>query len=209
MKSKLFYLPLGILTVMSSASGLVLAGGSVQAASGSAGLKVTVTNACNFINTSNGSSSKTGVAGQTTSYTSLNTLEAVCNYSSGMKLYVVGYTNDVYGRTYMNGGSSGNIATGTGNSGTASAWAMSLSIPSDTTYTPTITNGYRYASTQWAAIPSTSTVVATYSGVTPQTAGMKVTTNYRVYVGTSQAAGTYTGKVKYTVLNAGASAPTS
>ena len=204
MKSKLFYLPLGILTVMSSASGLVLAGGSVQAASGSTNLKVTVTNACSFYSGSNGSSSKTA-SSSTTEFANVSTYQTVCNYSSGLKVYAVGYTNDVYGRTYMNGGNSGNIATGTATSGNTSNWAFKIADGGNTSYPATIPSTYQ----SYASIPSTSTVVASYGGVTTTTSGMKFKTSYRVYTAGAQAAGTYTGKVKYTVLNAGASAPTS
>ena len=48
-------------------------------------------------------------------------------------------------------------------------------------------------------MPTTATKVAQYAGATTTTTGMAISTSYRVYIGTLQQAGTYTGAVKYTV----------
>jgi hypothetical protein len=78
-----------------------------------------------------------------------------------------------------------NIPTGLAESGTASAWAMK--IAGSATYG------------DWSEIPSAS-ATPVHTGTAN---GQKITfkPQYRVYVGTEQASGTYTGTVTYTIAS--------
>lgn len=76
-------------------------------------------------------------------------------------------------------GAAGSISTGTTFSGATSAWAYSID------------------GTNYSVIPSSTTQIKTDS-ITTGTAET-FAPSYKVYVGTGQAAGTYTGKVKYTL----------
>ena len=127
------------------------------------------------------------------------------------------------------------IATGTATSGATSNWAMKLTAGKTgvaTTYNPIIagssvdddpeTSGTGKTDySNYAAIPATYTKVAyrksatdvpyTPEQGTPVTAlGANFTSTYATYVSPTQAAGTYTGQVKYTLVNpASAAAPTT
>ena len=132
-----------------------------------------------------------------------------CNDPSGFAVYAVGFSNDTYGNNTMVGTNANNtIPTGTATSGTTSQWAMKLTKVTDTSiaYNPanmTITNGYD----DYSAVPNDYDKVATFSSATDFTLGAKFTTTYAAYISTSQAADTYTGKVKYTLVHPATSVP--
>ena len=132
-----------------------------------------------------------------------------CNDPSGFAVYAVGFTDDTYGNNTMIGtNTSSTISTGTATSGTTSQWAMKLTKVTDTSiaYNPanmTITNGYD----SYSAVPNDYDKVATFSSATDFTLGAKFTTTYAAYISTSQAADTYTGKVKYTLVHPATSEP--
>ena len=79
-----------------------------------------------------------------------------------------------------------NIPAGTATSGTDSAWAMKIDLPTGTTYS------------SYKAVPATATAVATG---TANGSTFTFQPSYQVYVGTEQASGTYTGKVTYTIAS--------
>lgn len=81
------------------------------------------------------------------------------------------------------------IATGVATSGANSAWAVKITGATGIN----IQNGFD----AFRTIPGTATVVATGSG----TVENAFTMLYQVYVGTAQQAGTYTGKVTYTLTS--------
>ena len=132
-----------------------------------------------------------------------------CNDPSGFAVYAVGFTGDTFGNNTMVGTNANNtIPTGTATSGTTSQWAMKLTKVTDTSvaYNPanmTITNGYD----DYSAVPDDYDKVATFSSATDFTLGAKFTTTYAAYISTSQAADTYTGKVKYTLVHPATSEP--
>ena len=133
-----------------------------------------------------------------------------CNDPSGFAVYAVGFTGDTFGNNIMVGTNANNtIPTGTATSGTTSQWAMKLAKVTDTSiaYNPanmTITNSYD----NYHAVPNSYDKVASFSSATDFTLGAKFTTTYAAYISTSQAADTYTGKVKYTLVHpADAAAP--
>ena len=132
------------------------------------------------------------------------TIKAYCNDTNGFSIYAIGYTGEEYGNNTLVGtnNSSTIIATGTAVSGDTSNWAMKLGAVSGT-YTPTILNSFN----NFHAVPDTYTQVAKYTsgtdvGTTMANAnGSSITTTYASYISYTQAADTYVGKVKYTLVH--------
>ena len=137
------------------------------------------------------------------------TLTAICNDDNGFSIYAIGYTGDEYGVTNLIGSNTnGTIATKAYASGdTTSNWSMKLTKVTDTSesYNPqnlTISTGYD----NWIAVPATYTKVAQYkantgSSTTDTTLGVKLETTYAAYIASNQAADTYVGQVKYTMVH--------
>ena len=127
-------------------------------------------------------------------------LTTICNDPNGYSLYAIGYSNDAYTtptNTQMIGsGGIGNINTGT--SGTsASWWAMKINPVSGSN--PTIKNGFN----SYHVVPQTYTQIAKYESATTSSSstGAQAQVKYNVYISSGQTAGTYTGKVKYTMVH--------
>ncbi|MBQ6414579.1 hypothetical protein IJI28_03100 [Candidatus Saccharibacteria bacterium] len=141
------------------------------------------------------------------------TLTAFCNDYNGFSIYAVGFTGDSYtdtNHTKLVGATDNNntISTGLYTSGdTTSSWAMKIDKITDGTisYIPanmSIQNSFD----SWHLVPDTYTKVAQYhansgSSVTDTVLGGKLETTYQAYVSASQAADTYEGKVKYTLVH--------
>ena len=81
------------------------------------------------------------------------------------------------------------INTNLNNSGATSGWAMKVTPATGVA----IQNGYD----SFKVVPGSSTVLATGAGGVENV----ITTNYQVYIGTSQETGTYTGHVTYTLTS--------
>ena len=136
------------------------------------------------------------------------TIKATCNDTNGLAIYAIGYTNEEDGNNKMHSStldSSYDIVTGKYVSGTTtnSVWSMKLT-PVSGTYAPTIRNDSTYNYTNYELIPDTYTKVAyrtTATDIGTGALGANFTTNYAVYASTSQPAGTYTGKVKFTLVH--------
>ncbi|MDO4746865.1 MAG: FISUMP domain-containing protein [Candidatus Saccharibacteria bacterium] len=135
------------------------------------------------------------------------TLHAYCNDNSGFSIYAIGYTDDEYGKTVLTDsslGSSYDIVTGTATEGATSNWAMKLNLTQDSGDTAgtnafTLDNGFG----SYSSVPSVYTKVAhknTSTDMTPTTGGVKLTSTYAVFASATQPAGTYIGKVKYTLV---------
>lgn len=131
-------------------------------------------------------------------------LTAFCNNAAGFAIYAVGYSGSpgTYGNNTMVGSATGiPIGTGIATTGNTSQWAMKVSKINDATaYNPenlTITNGFD----DYHAVPSVYEKVADFSSNTDATLGSKMTTTYAVYISPTQAADTYVGKVKYTLVH--------
>ncbi len=125
-------------------------------------------------------------------------LKAVCNDAEGFAIYAVGYTNNEYGNTDLitELGTSHSIHTGTGTS--TSNWNMTIDNATTTgNYDATIENDFDEASD----IPETYTKIATVSSATDQTIGTNLTADFNAYIAPTQPAGTYTGKVKFTLVH--------
>lgn len=147
--------------------------------------------------------------GQSDSSIGETTFKAYCNDINGFGIYAVGFTDDVEGKNVLTDSSldaSNDIVTGTatgpvGNVDTSN-WAMKLSMVSDPTPTYPITIQNSFDS--FHAVPSYYTLVAkrtTATDVGTNAEGATFKSTYQAYVSNSQHAGTYTGKVKYTLVH--------
>ena len=129
----------------------------------------------------------------------VTTLTTYCNDNNGYIIYAIGNSNNTEGNTNLVGDlvAGGNvIATGTAVSGDTSNWAFEIgSLDSSLTMNSVYNNGP-------AAIPSSWAWVAKKeSNTTDMSSGSKITANYSIYINGTQAAGTYTGQVKYVMLH--------
>ena len=151
---------------------------------------------------------KTINAGTFTGDIGLTTISTICNDAGGYAIYAIGYSNDTYGTTNLinTADSSIVIPTGTARSGDTSNWSMKLTAigTSEQSTTPTIVGGDGV----YTAVPSTYAKVAYLPNSTmdpddPTTssATSSLTTTYGVYAHPAQAAGTYNGKVRYTLVH--------
>ncbi len=132
------------------------------------------------------------------------TITTTCNDGGGYAIYAIGFTGDKYtgeDHTKLIGSSTGSkIGTGTGTSGN-SQWAMKVTAVTGT-YSPTIVNSFD--SSSYHVVPDTYTKVATFYSTTDVGAGAtgsSIKTTYAAYISGTQAADTYTGKVKYTLVH--------
>ncbi len=126
-----------------------------------------------------------------------------CNDASGFALYAIGYSGDEYGATSMLGDNELSIPTGTDASAgnTTSHWSMKISKDT-TSYLPnslTIENSFG----SQHLIPSTYTKIASFPSSTDgiNGTGSSILATYGVRISGTQAAGTYIGKVKYTLVH--------
>ena len=127
-----------------------------------------------------------------------STITATCNDAGGFAIYAIGYGNDTHGNNTLTHTTNPDfsIVSGTATSGATSNWAMKLTAV-EGTYTPTIENGFDSYST----VPETNTKVASHDSVTDQTNGASFKSTYAAYIAPTQYAGTYEGKVKYTLVH--------
>lgn len=127
------------------------------------------------------------------------TFKVLCNDSNGFAVYAIGFSDDTYGNTAMKPSSVADtnaITTGTATSGGTSNWAMKLTAVSGD-YAPTLATGFN----AYHAVPAEYTKVASLGSSTDATVGSSFKSTYAAYVSQSQAADTYTGKVKYIIVH--------
>lgn len=127
------------------------------------------------------------------------TFNVLCNDANGFSVYAIGYSDNTYGNTTMvpsNLTITNSIATGTATSGGTSNWAMKLTAVSGT-YAPTLATGFN----AYHAVPEEYTKVASLDSNTDAVSGSSFKSTYAVYISQAQAADTYTGKVKYTIVH--------
>ena len=155
--------------------------------------------------------------GQYNSNIGTTTLKAFCNDNEGFSIYAVGYTNNEIGKNVLTSSTLGpthDIVTGTALSGNNSNWAMKLATVSNPTPTyPIIIMGSTDDTEKQAEDPDYSTfqnVPSSYTKVVKRESstdvgttaeGATLTTTYQAYISPTQAAGTYTGQVKYTMVH--------
>ncbi len=203
------------LTGIMLTSGAILSNITVDKASAAAStterVAITVSSSCSLsaaINTEHSANLINGIYSGTSGYypdgIGKSTITAICNNPSGFAIYAVGYsgTPETYGNTSLIGTDTGIIIpTGTATSGDRSEWAMKIGKVTDSSaYQPenlTIENGFD----NYHAVPNDYTKVASFSSTTDATIGSKITTTYAAYISVAQAADTYIGEVKYTLVH--------
>ena len=140
------------------------------------------------------------------------TVKVYCNDNEGFAIFASGYTGDEIGEAnstkLVNSTSAVNntISTGIATSGNTSNWAMKLATNSGATYALTLDNGFN----AYSAVPSTYTKVAhrdSGTDIGTGATGASLTTTYAVYVNQTQPAGTYSGKVIYTLVHPSSEVP--
>ena len=145
------------------------------------------------------------------------TITTYCNDNNGFSIYAIGFTNDLYEgepHTKLIGQNTNQtIATKVyANGDTDSNWSMKVSkvdnpVSGDpVTYNPdnmSIQNSFN----SWHTVPDVYTKVAQYNSnttdpaTTDTTLGAKIETTYATYISSAQAADTYKGQVKYTMVH--------
>ena len=172
-------------------SGTILISSYSSASSASTALAtVKVAASCTLTTTGGGNYSAT-VPNGTSAEIAGSTMSVSCNDAGGFALYAVGYSDDTIGNNNMIG-SSTNIPTNT--SGTNSYWAMKINPTSGTT--PTIENSFN----NYHIVPDSHTKIASYSSSTGS-GSLSVDATYKANISSTQLAGNYLGKVKYTLVH--------
>ncbi len=168
-------------------------------------ISITVPISCTLEGTGMNTHNATINNGQYNSNIGETTLKAFCNDNEGFAIYAIGYTDNTYGKNVLTNatlGSTHYIVTGTAVSGNTSNWAMKVTTISDPapTYPIAIQNSFD----SFHTVPDTYTLVAKRTAGTDigQAAeGSTLKTTYQAYISKTQAAGTYTGQVKYTLVH--------
>ena len=136
------------------------------------------------------------------------TFTVICNDSGGYSIYAIGYANEEFGNNKLLATVNGSLApaydivTGTATSGDTSNWAMKLTAVSGT-YAPSILDNYN----NYHNVPSTYAKVATFASATDGSVGSQMEATYGAYISGTQPAGTYNGKVKYTMVHPASEVP--
>ena len=189
--------------------GLILSSSHVSSASTTADAAVTVGSACTMTATVDTPHNAEIPNGTNRTEIGTTTLNTICNDSGGFAIYAVGYSNNEYGNTTMINQADSSITfnTGTATSGSNSNWSMKLSQVTTGTFATTIDNSFN----NYHNVPNTYTKVAHRDSATdavsanPAT-GTSISATYQTFISPTQAAGTYQGKVKYTMVHPAASA---
>ena len=205
-KNKVLIAPLGLVGI-TILSGVFLMSSYSSATSDNTDavddVSITVPVSCSMEGTGMNSHNANIVNGTYQADIGSTTLKVFCNDEEGFAIYAIGFTDDEYGKTVLTSstlGTSADIATGTATSGSTSNWAMKLATNTSATYALTLDNGFG----SYSSVPATYTKVAHRdSGTDTGTSatGSELTSTYAAYMNQTQPAGTYTGKVKYTMVH--------
>ncbi|MBR0467881.1 hypothetical protein IJJ53_03185 [Candidatus Saccharibacteria bacterium] len=126
-----------------------------------------------------------------------STFTITCNDTGGWKLNAIGAgtaTGDVTKMDASTNTDSDDIATGTTLDGSVSNWAFKVAKGGSDAANITVTEGY----TNFSAVPASATKIAQGTS----TAGNStIAATYGVGISSTQSAGTYTGKVTYTLVH--------
>ena len=188
-------------------SGLILSSSSTSAADNDTvvdKIKITVPVSCNLTGVGMNTHNATINNGTYASDIGTTTIKAFCNDKDGFAIYAIGYTDNEDHKNVLTNptlGSSNDIVTGTATTGN-SQWAMKLTAQSNPTptYPLTIQNNYD----NYHTVPSNYELVAKRTSATDigsSAEGSTLTSTYQVYISPTQAAGTYTGQVKYVMVH--------
>jgi uncharacterized protein (TIGR02145 family) len=171
--------------------GVGLSSNSASATTASTALASVKVAASCTLTTSGGGNYSATIPNGTSAEIAGSTMSVSCNDAGGFALYAVGYSDDAIGNNNMIG-SSTNIPTNT--SGTNSYWAMKINPTSGTT--PTIENSFN----NYHIVPDIHTKIASYASSTG-TGSLSVNATYKANISSTQLAGNYLGKVKYTLIH--------
>jgi uncharacterized protein (TIGR02145 family) len=201
MHSNKTYLGGGLLA-LTLLSGAVLAAPKANAdTSGTVDITVNVPAACTLSATNN-TLTKTINPG-TSDTIGISNIKALCNDANGFAIYAVGFTDSTYGNTDLVTDLGSNYSIHTGTDTSASNWNMTIDnddVAND--HVATIENDFDQAS----IIPDTYTKIASFASATDQSIGFNITAQFDAYIAPNQAAGTYQGKVKFTLVHPAAHA---
>ncbi|MBR2544150.1 hypothetical protein IKF04_02525 [Candidatus Saccharibacteria bacterium] len=215
------YILCGTILTLTLCLGAILSSTIVSAEGGNTDIvdqiNITVPVACTMSGTGQNTHNAEINNGQYNSNIGTTTMKAFCNDNEGFSIYAVGYTNNEIGKNVLTSSTLGpthDIVTGTEISGNTSNWAMKLATVSDPTPTyPIIIMGSTDDTEKQAEDPDYSTfqnVPSSYTKVVKRESstdvgttaeGATLTTTYQAYISPTQAAGTYTGQVKYTMVH--------
>ena len=195
-----FLLPAGLFS-LTLATGIFLSSSNINAETVTANASVIVPAACTFSSTLD--SAHSAEINNNTYRTDIGatTFIVICNDTEGFSLYAVGYANEEFGNTKLLATIGGvltpakDIVTGTAESGSTSNWAMKLQTVSGQA-SPTIESGF----STYHSVPNVYTKVATLTNAT-SISGVSVQSTYAAFISGTQPAGTYNGKVKYTMVH--------
>ncbi|MBR3236744.1 hypothetical protein IKF92_03660 [Candidatus Saccharibacteria bacterium] len=200
---------------LTTASGLVLMSTKVSADDVVDNISITVPIACSMSGTIASGNEHTAEIANGTYQANIGTtsIKALCNDNAGFSIYAIGNSGDTLGEedsTKLLGTSaSGNAKIVTGTATTAgtpdvSNWAMKLATDSEASYPLTIESDTEGAFSSYHTVPAEYTKVATRlagTDVGTSAEGATLTTTYATYISKTQAADTYTGKVKYVLVH--------
>ena len=174
---------------------------TVSAAEGSTLASVVVPDVCSLASSSTNHTGTVNGGTYTENFGGESTVTVTCNDRNGYSVYAVGYSNDIEGTNGLIGTSTGLvIPSGTSTSTNVSNWAMKLT-PGTGTYAPTILSDTNGSFANYHVVPTTATKVATLTSDINVSNSSQFKTSYAVAVAPTQAADTYIGKVKYTVVH--------
>ena len=193
------------LVLFTSLSALILSKSpsstKANAAETSTTASVTVPDTCYMSSTSTTHTGTASGGTYTENFGGESTVTVTCNDRNGYSVYAVGYSNDIEGTNGLIGTSTGLIIpTGTSTSTSVSNWAMKLT-PVTGTFAPTILSDTNGSFANYHVVPTTATKVATLTSDINVSNSSQFKTSYAVAVAPTQAADTYIGKVKYTVVH--------
>lgn len=154
-------------------------------------ITVKIDSSCSFTTTNDNATENTLgtttlVNGQAGSEIAGTAMTISCNDNSGWHLNAIGAGTEGHITDLYSSANNASIATGAYSESGNSVWSFKV----------TGTNSVAGYNTDFVAVPGTETPVA--SGSSP-ISGTVVTPTYKAYANATQAAGTYTGAVKYTL----------
>ena len=200
---------LGLVTATLSISASLTLPTSAADNSSEDNVAITIPVACTLVSSGNDSHSVAIVNGTYATDIGTTNLKVTCNDNQGFAIYAVGYTGNEIGATnstkLVGTATSNNVTIDTGTATTAgnpdvSNWAMKLATNSGATYPVTIDNSFN----AYHAVPASYTKVAhrdSGTDVGTNAVGSTLTTTYAAYISKTQAADTYSGQVKYTLVH--------
>ena len=209
------FVALAGLVSLTTVSGLVLTTTKVAADDVVDNVSITVPVSCTMTGTISSGNEHTAEIANGTYQANIGTtsIKTICNDNAGFSIYAIGNSGDTLGEedsTKLLGTSaSGNAKIVTGTATTAgnpdvSNWAMKVATDSQATYPLTIQSDTEGSFSSYHTVPSEYTKVATRLSGTDtgsNAAGSTLATTYAAYISKTQAADTYSGKVKYVLVH--------